>query len=239
MIKQVSELNDQFRQLISNLKDLKDENEKGKEEIVILQKKLTEFVDVAAKKESGLTQEIHDIRKALSAEEAHDMEDHNALDASYEQVKKEQEARANLEKQVLVLQLALSSSGRYIEQLKKESSKLSDQLETETTRSAALTTEVTGLSSKIEILENDTAALKKELVHTAEELKEAMGKSGNKNRSMGVSDGDWPFSDEVPFPHDPTFPPQLQETLRESMGMLKTALGKYQWANLWILVSIW
>ncbi|KND89251.1 hypothetical protein TOPH_06175 [Tolypocladium ophioglossoides CBS 100239] len=153
---------------------------KEKKEIDSLQEQLAVSLDAAAKKEAELTQKVQDLQKASTKEMDHDSEDHSALKAAHEQIQKEQDARSEVEKQVVTLQFALSEGQTRISQLQvqdlqlvSEISNLRGQLDTEKAHNAELGGRAGDLEAKVAMLENDAAAMQKTLARTTEDLKQA------------------------------------------------------------------
>ncbi|KAF7551999.1 hypothetical protein G7Z17_g4619 [Cylindrodendrum hubeiense] len=197
LIKQIDDLNSQIRELTGKVNGLAVDSDNEKKEINSLQKKLAQSLDVASNKEAELTQQVQDLQKTLAQDKTHDVEDHKALDVAHEQIQKEQEARAKLEKQVVMLQFALSDSGRRIMQLQanaselvQEISDLRGQLDVEKAHNADLKTQTSDLKAKVAVLESDAVTMKKTLADTTEGLEQARVDADDKDKIIeGLEDG--------------------------------------------------
>ncbi|CAH0058640.1 unnamed protein product [Clonostachys solani] len=197
LLKQVDELNDQIRELLGKVGELTTVNEAEEHEIESLQKKLSDALDAAAKREAELTQEIQDLQQALAKEQAHDAEDHQALAEAQKQLREARSSIALLQKRVLALQCALAESNTTIARLQsqvanlgKTVSELRGELEVEKKHNADLSRENGDLKSRVASAEKETAAVKKTLERTTEDLKKAQADNDEKDKIIsGLEEG--------------------------------------------------
>lgn len=189
LLHQSEELNEQIRALKANLATLTGENEHEKHEIENLRKQLADTVDAAGQKEAALTKQLQDLQMILAKEKSHDAEDHKALDAAHEQIRKEQEAKTTLQNQVIQLKFALDQAAITIKQvqaqvseLAHEASYLRGQLEVEKAHNAELQQRLGDMKNTVETLEADAAAVKRTLARTTEELEEVRAHADDKDK---------------------------------------------------------
>lgn len=188
LMQQVDNLNRQIGDLNKKVAALTGESDDEKKQIDGLQKKLTEALETAAQKEAELTKQVQDLQMTLAKEKTHDAEDHKALDAAHEQIRKEQEEKTTLQKQVVLLQSALAQGALRIKQfqtqvagLVHDVSDLHGLLSVERTHNAELQTQVNQLKAKVASLEADAASTKKSLARITDELKEARADAAEKD----------------------------------------------------------
>ncbi|KAK3324850.1 hypothetical protein B0H66DRAFT_491431 [Apodospora peruviana] len=186
---QVNDLNRRVRNLDAQVHELTTAGETEKKDIEALKKQLAASLDAAAKKESELTQQVHDLQKTVAKDKDHDAEDEKALAVAHEQIQTEKDARCKAEKQVLALQFSLSESQKRISglqakvaELTSEGSELRSELDVEKTRCAELEKRAGDLTAKVAVLEADSAAIKKALARTTEDLKTAEADSVAKDK---------------------------------------------------------
>ncbi|VUC32853.1 unnamed protein product [Clonostachys rosea] len=197
LLKQVDELTNQIRELSGKVNELTTVNEAEKHEIESLQKKLSDALDAAAKREAELTKQIQDLQKALAKEQAHDEEDHKALDEAHKQLQEANSRIALLQKQVLALQLALGESNSTITQLQAQVTNLNKvicelrgELEAEKKHNADLSRENGDLKNRVASAERETAAVKKTLEQTTEDLKKTKADNDEKDKIIsGLEEG--------------------------------------------------
>ncbi|GAB1318009.1 hypothetical protein MFIFM68171_08219 [Madurella fahalii] len=188
VVQQNNVLKGQISDLGLKLTALEGESENEKKQIDGLQKKLTETLDSAAKTEAELTKTIQELQATLNKEKAHDAEDHKALDEAYEQIRKGQEEKAALVKQVVQLQFALAEGAvriqqfqNMIKQLTHDVSELRGELMVEKEHNDELQKQVSELKTKVSSLDTDLAATKKTLARTSEDLKQAQADCDEKD----------------------------------------------------------
>jgi chromosome segregation ATPase len=197
LLRQVDDLNGQIHDLSNKVVALTGQSDGEKQQIDNLQKKLAETLDDAAKKQAELTDQVQSLQKSLTQEKAHDAEDEKALDVAHEQIKSDQAAQAALQKQVVALQFALAEGARRIQQfqakisaLVQEISNLRGQLAAEKAHNADLQTQAAELKATVAVVQTEVSALKKTLERTAEDLKQALADSSDKDSIIeGLENG--------------------------------------------------
>ncbi|KAH6851378.1 hypothetical protein B0I37DRAFT_404997 [Chaetomium sp. MPI-CAGE-AT-0009] len=194
---QIDDLNGQTQDLSGQVVSPTGENDEDKKQIDSLQKQLAQALDEAAQREAELTKQVQDLQATLAKEQTHDTEDHKALDDAHEQIRKDQEAQAIFKKQVTVLQFQLSETDRRNRQLQakvneqaQQASDLQGQLAAEKAHNAELQTQASESKAKVAVLETETSAVKRTLVRTAEDLKQAQADSNDKDSIIdGLENG--------------------------------------------------
>ncbi len=190
-------MNGQIRDLSHKIVALTGETDSEKQQIDNLQKKLGETLDNATKHEAELTNQIHNLQKALAKENAQEAGEEKALEEAHQEIKIGLDAQANLKKQVLALQFALAEGARRIQQFQAKISELTHgmsdlqgKLAAEQAHNAELQTQEGELKGTVAVLQTEVSALKKTLQRGTEELKQAQADSNDKDSIIeGLENG--------------------------------------------------
>lgn len=186
---QIVALNVEVEDWIAKVRDLTNDNKAEKGKVTDLEKQLKDARDAAEQKEKDLTQQIQDLQKTIAGDRDHDAADHKALVEAHEMIKKEQEAKNALQKQIVTLQITLAAADARIKQLTAQISDLTaqlseakSQLEVEREHNEELQKSNTDLKQQLAKAEADLAATQKTLARTQEDLEQAKSDCDDKDQ---------------------------------------------------------